>query len=1818
MRKIINIKLWTCIGVLLLGIRDIQAQQMGPTAPDFAGFEPIDGTDMVNLISGDMTYTLPLLEVPGPNGSYPIVVSNHAGIAYDQEASWVGLGWRLTPGALNRAIRGVADDIVSKRLTITEVTGKKSYRTVGVNIGLNYSESLNLSLGVQASFGDVNTVYGSVGLSSAIGSATLGSNGSLTVNSSSLGQNNGISASATVNYKGGSSAGINSNGLGVSMNQNGISSVSLGDIRVSDNVNSYGGKNFTSVTRTSSFSIPITHALSLYFASSEMTWKAMQINDPVIRGVFHYRPANTWNDPDNANVYDITSLDESLDIERPAYNKAAFLNELIDDESGRMMFPALDKYSVLAQGVNMSIRPNLKTSANLYGFGRVMRGENRVLSYADFNNAGGYSDWNKNMMTQFGVNYVNNGFGEDYGIMNASPNIDFLVENSNANYFRVLPKSHKSHYNKYNTPPPGIMSFDYATPDYLTQGEYNYKKDNTGIHSGNINSFYKEQGAVAVNFFTNSQILSYINNDVNETTNGYIRPNASYPAKRTENDMVMDGIGAFQVTNEQGVTYHYGIPVYQRESITKALKPKGFEEKSTTVSFSKDAYAITWLLTGITGPDYVDVNGDHLLDEGDYGYWVQFNYGQFSKHYRWNNISNYNDYQVGGKDPLSVENHGFKDVYYLNSIKTATHTALFIKGIREDGVSKQSEGLATIEIGEDINANANEDGACPKDAYCYDYTFTLYGGGQDHRLMKLDKVLLLKNEDVPVDFEKLGSHDLYTPLTSGQYTKAWVEGITFAGSEWDGDDPDDYDLLRDYHTGSTGYKMDNILDYKDFETQSLSVYKKALNIIEFNHDYSLLAGNVTTSIDGQIGTHSIDGRLTLNEIKYLKYDHDNNNLISVKPSHKFDYYNDFEYVSTPVETFDGNANKSLIYSLAKSNTDNWGYLNTDYNIMESHNGSLKSIETPIGAKIEIEYEEDTYKNEYLFGMKQQFHIDYFEVIEENNVCHHNFASGNNIYRFHMTNPIGDYFSVGDQIELDYHLESYKEKKYIIPNFSNPLVVDEFNFTGNSVGSISNIDSDKMYIDVILSTYNSDFETVLDKVHSSVDCMYPNYKLAPGLLDILDISVEKSNYPNLAEVKGGGLRVKKIILDDLTGNRYTDEYFYDKNNRTSGVTSYAPKKNSYNYYIPYVESVPTPAVYYSEVRKVSKSVNNVSDSYEKYVFDLPEYSINVHDKDFEIPGFFKVETEYDAPVIFNNHYGDNYGYPHANEYSFGAGLNYTKTGAATRMWAKKNHNWDDVRTHIHQRKSIVHNQLSNIGRLLGRYEYNSLGQEISSLTNQYYDFNEIESGILQESYENKRYIADVNENYTWENYYNTLSSKVHYSSTLKSITSKAKGVKNITENNDYDILLGVPRIVITENSFGDRHRTSLKYAYEVYSEMGAKSENTEAKNMLSQIAASYLYFDNGNDDHSDDPVINASVTTWNKDWKYREFDGGKYQTVDHYPNSSTAHKDIWRKKTTYSWRSKLDPETGAYLKTDGLNLFNTDDEFDFANEHAYGNNALGWVKNSEVMFYDHYSNPREVKDVNGQFASSKTWKGLTVSNVMGAAYSGYCATGAEELIKGKGYSVLDNPRYFETETKLGNEAELVQTQAHTGKHAVVVQNTNREAFISTFYLKSNTGEGDQFDPIEHYILSVWVKGNIGTKATHIKAKVKLPDSNSYMSLDNPEIIQAGDWYQLRYTFQTVTSYVPSNTTVEVSVGSAGYSGPLHFDDYRLYPVGASVTTYVYDDQDRIEYMLDGNNLGTKYVYDNRGRLKEIYSEKVGADGGFVQTAETKYHMIRDNE
>lgn len=101
----------------------------GPSQPEVESFSSINTSDMVDLFSGDFSYNIPLMNVPGPNGGYPINLGYNAGIGVEQEASWVGLGWNINPGVVNREVKSLPDDFNG------DLIEKKHYQKDNITVG---------------------------------------------------------------------------------------------------------------------------------------------------------------------------------------------------------------------------------------------------------------------------------------------------------------------------------------------------------------------------------------------------------------------------------------------------------------------------------------------------------------------------------------------------------------------------------------------------------------------------------------------------------------------------------------------------------------------------------------------------------------------------------------------------------------------------------------------------------------------------------------------------------------------------------------------------------------------------------------------------------------------------------------------------------------------------------------------------------------------------------------------------------------------------------------------------------------------------------------------------------------------------------------------------------------------------------------------------------------------------------------------------------------------------------------------------------------------------------------------------------------------------------------------------------------------------------------------------------------------------------------------------------------------------------------------------------------------------------------------------
>lgn len=104
----------------------------GPGQGEIQGSTANQGGNLVNTFTGDLSYSIPLLDVEG----FPIVLSYDPNIGMDQEASWVGLGWNLSLGSINRQMRGIPDDFQGDEIVRTSKS--KANTIVGQGWSVNF------------------------------------------------------------------------------------------------------------------------------------------------------------------------------------------------------------------------------------------------------------------------------------------------------------------------------------------------------------------------------------------------------------------------------------------------------------------------------------------------------------------------------------------------------------------------------------------------------------------------------------------------------------------------------------------------------------------------------------------------------------------------------------------------------------------------------------------------------------------------------------------------------------------------------------------------------------------------------------------------------------------------------------------------------------------------------------------------------------------------------------------------------------------------------------------------------------------------------------------------------------------------------------------------------------------------------------------------------------------------------------------------------------------------------------------------------------------------------------------------------------------------------------------------------------------------------------------------------------------------------------------------------------------------------------------------------------------------------------------------
>lgn len=792
--------------ITLLAFSEIKAQ--GPNAPEAASFEPMDVTDVVNLVTGDFTYTIPTIEVPGPNGGYPLTMAYHAGIAVDQESSWVGLGWSMNAGAINRNVNGFPDDWDNvKSYEYYWNKGETQVQhTIDVSIPIGIT---GLTVGLGASWGSLRGFSGTVG---------LGVAGIVNVDMS----NTGISASTGVGNYAQASIGLGSQGYFVGAGVNTGSSPMGGSLSVGYSESSglvggagvYVGKDRGDGKRNYGASLGITTngAITYGLGSS-------------IKTVVNGDRTLVSSAGGGGALYNTTLRQDDMTIKQSGFTiPAIFVNyrkEKVQWYVDTVKKPGISGSLYSDNNVLNVAQDVIDYCESQYGTCDEYYNENsQACDCIDANGAGyGYSGTQPNPDYAFtDISEINTSSGdEEFSILDSNPallNHDGYHVSGQGMSGMMSPRIFKN------------ISLVNVNHDF-EKADLSYYKADGGTNPETMNFYFDNElsGGVRVNkvSFSNdsnpTDFDSYIDqpamavlgnkrsgNFVEYFTYDNLPPDALLPADFAQPSFVKgSSIAGFRITSPDGVTYNYMLPVY---NMMEKMRSFNYQDNERDVYSEKtnNPYATHWLLTSITGPDFVDVNSDGTLDEGDYGYWVDFDYGKWSNGMVWRTPGKEDEYtKIKGTRRYTW---GVKELYYLDKITTRTHTALFIKELRED-----AKGVAQRFIHKDITG---PDPLMPS-----------------QKQLRLKKIVLLQNE-------RLGTVDKTnaTDIVGQPYQHF---GFT------------DPSISKTYSFSMN--HQDNVLDVNDGYLATID--QEVLREISFGYDYSLAPNSPNTDASGKLTLRSL-------------------------------------------------------------------------------------------------------------------------------------------------------------------------------------------------------------------------------------------------------------------------------------------------------------------------------------------------------------------------------------------------------------------------------------------------------------------------------------------------------------------------------------------------------------------------------------------------------------------------------------------------------------------------------------------------------------------------------------------------------------------------------------------------------------------------------------------------------------------------------------------------------------------------------------------------------------------------------------------------
>ncbi|WP_343540133.1 DUF5977 domain-containing protein [Sphingobacterium thalpophilum] len=1478
----------------------------GPTSPEATSFEPVDTTDMVNPLTGSFTYNLPLLEVPGPDGGYPLSLSYHAGIRPDVEASWVGLGWSLNPGAINRNVAGLPDDfkeVSLKRRDYWEGGNSKEYGLqVGfasvVNVGLVFASDTYRGFGVGASIG-YGIKAGPANLGVDVGVAPYGG-GFVGIDISSGTQvTNGLVASGGIGF----STNFQSlnNGAGVSLaKHNGTdntptsmlsasmsSSSNKPSLSIMGGTGSVFNNNAGKISTSSSgfgFTVPLgVISIGASFRSIRY-WIDETVEVPSIGSL--YTPIYPLSSPM------IEWANNSFDNYRLIPDNINIADNPEDFELLGGTFPEYDNYSISAQGIGGQIRPFLYQRA----------------LHTQFNEPG-KSQPQPNMPNPLIKQGVGFRFVNDFS-NSFDQELDDVVRQSGV--------------------PGAIESLPFSMGS---------KPDNRIRNELTSSKFIK--------YFTNDEIRSggakangFI--DVGNTAKGFHRITNGTSLGNAVATKGGSQIGGFMVTNESGVTYHYALPAYSYNEYSYNYTAK--DNVKFTETTRKEPYAYTWLLTAVTGPDYVDRNGNGVADETDWGYWVAIDYGQWTSDYVWRTPAEGADKDLDQN--YSMYTTGQKELYYINRIRTRTHTAIFEKEVRFDAKANSINALRPRYI---------EGGLPMFDA-------------ASRKSLRLNKIYLVNNSDADIvsessevinrgengefhynvidnfDIEKVGrnlvegksirvidfgySYDLSkkTPNSfnprkpDAKLGKLTLDGVRFRGKGG-------AELLP---VTQFSYKQPDVIQFEatrsannEFTTDNTTSLEVGM-MIESAEDNPVYYGMITAVRSGGRGKiyTVMNGELLDNNITNI-------NLRQTKnPNYCRDCQDVWGFYKGDINRQQLWINADLarrVTTISAKGTDAW---------------NLRTISSPTGNSIELDYESNEFK-ETVFERYLSFPIKIIQKLDNQRYA----------------------------VELPFSVAEFEER------YSAGSPINGF-FLGQ-IGTLplaminSNSGNQTCFYDGRYGTSNN---TIILKYNQVVPALTAGNIRLP-----LDPAV---NY-------GGGIRIKNVTNRVADGIRYTAEYQYRSNGISTGITSYLP----YNVETGNLDDI-VGANYKLLYKKIlNQGVENVL----KYAREIPG------------PGVMYQQVRIENKVLQLNGDSQNEGYTE-NYYRVLDKQMINRVVMQDVDWGKGyvhavNLRISDFTTNIGDLLAIKYYDAD--GKLIKQIKNNYLYDEAVKTGDFRAKYkNDLASnfksqGLITERFAEARYhFAKAYSDRTNI----VMAAREQYPSVLLSSASQdfVNQSSESTENLGFDFYNGQPNMVLKKDSYGNRFLNQTGFAYQQYPEMGSRLANVNNKNMLSQVFSEISYkLDNSNTKVG---VISGSKTVWSKDANVLTPTG----TI--IKQNTVANGQVWRKQREevleipdqYGTSGILPIAqfalTNGYwkLKT-GISMYNVYSKAleDYDRNNNYSANRFGY-KNSKIVAGANFAKYGEVAFSSAEDELMGTAVTGEVSKGQGTVSSGAFHTGSKSL------------------------------------------------------------------------------------------------------------------------------------------------------------------------------------------------------------------------------